>query len=712
VRPIFLTGAHAGDILACHKSSGFSPLPAFPVSFHPRSGSGGEGSEGVSAMSSLRLCTYRSSLSFIFLLVFSSFVPPSAASVGFQSVSQDELKMTSEPKAPGAVAVILFREVDRDDTARLAHEDVYFRVKILTEEGRKYADIEVPFDPGQTHIDNVHARTIEPDGSIVNFGEQVFEKQIVKTHGLKYMAKTFSLPNVQVGSILEYYYTINMNDQYIGFDSHWIISDELFTKNARFSLKPYAGDNPPLNLRWTWHDLPPGTADPMQAANHIVNLEVHDVPAFQTEDYMPPENELKARVDFIYSEDMFEKDPQVYWKKRAKKLNGQLEGFIGKRNAMEQAVSQIVAPGDAPEVKLRKMYARVQQIRNTSYEQEKTQQEQQREKEKAPSNVEDLWKKQYGSGVELTWLFLGLARAAGFDASGVWVADRANYFFSPQTMDGRRLDANVVLVKLNGNDLYFDPGAEFVSFGMLPWVETGVGGLKLDKDGGSWVVTTLPPSADSVIRRKAQLKFTEGGDLEGTLTVTYTGLEGTERRVVERLADDAARKKYLEDEVKEWIPAACDVDLTNNPDWKSSDDMVAEFNVKIPGWVAAAGRRALFTVGLFGNPEKHMFDHSERVHKIYFSFPYQLDDDVTVDLPLGWQISSLPAPQDNTGRVIGYTMHAENDKGTLHLKRTLNLDILLLEQKYYASLRNFYQMVRTTDEEQVILQPIASSASN
>ncbi len=662
-------------------------------------------------MSSLRLLLCRNFSLFTLLAISISFSNLAKASVGFQPVSPDELKMTSEPKAPGAMAVILFREVDRDDTALVAHEDVYFRVKILTEEGRKYADIEVPFVKEQGNVANIHARTIEPDGSIVNFGGQVFDKQIVKARGLKYLAKTFTLQNVQVGSILEYYYTIDMSDQYIGYGSHWILSDELFTRYAKFSLKPYAGDNPPLNLRWTWNTLPPGTAQPAQAGNHVITLEAHDIPAFQTEDYMPPENELKSRVDFIYSEDIFEKEQQVYWKKRGKKLNGQLEGFIGKKNAMEQAVSQIVGPSDTPEVKLRKIYARVQQIRNTSYEVEKSEQEQKREKEKSPSNVEDLWKKQYGDGVQLTWLFLGMARAAGFDASGVWVADRANYFFSPQTMDGRRLDENVVLVKLNGQDTYFDPGAAFIPFGMLPWVETGVTGLKLDKEGGSWVQTTLPPSADSAIRRKAQLKFEEGGDLEGKIAVTYTGLEGAERRIEEHLADEAARKKYLEDEAKGWIPAACDVDLTNQPDWKSSGDLVAEFNVKIPGWVAAAGRRALFTVGLFSAPEKHIFDHSERVHPIYFSFPFERDDDVSVDLPLGWQVASLPKPQNQVGHVLGYTMQAENDKGTLHVKRTFDLDVLLLDQKYYAALRSFYQMVRATDEEQVILQPIATSAS-
>ena len=79
---------------------------------------------------------------------------------------------------------------------------------------------------------------------------------------------------------------------------------------------------------------------------------------------------------------------------------------------------------------------------------------------------------------------------------------------------------------------------------------------------------------------------------------------------------------------------------------------------------------------------------------------------------MGWQISTLPTPQKDDGHVVLYTMNAENNKGTLHLSRTLNVDILILEQKYYSALRNFFQVVRTADEQQVILQPGGTNASN
>ena len=55
----------------------------------------------------------------------------------WQPISQEELKMTSLPEAPGAPAVYLYRQVDRNDSNRASTEYNYVRIKILTEEGRK-----------------------------------------------------------------------------------------------------------------------------------------------------------------------------------------------------------------------------------------------------------------------------------------------------------------------------------------------------------------------------------------------------------------------------------------------------------------------------------------------------------------------------------------------------------------------------------------------
>lgn len=133
---------------------------------------------------------------------------------GFQPVSPEELNMTGEPLAPGAPAVILYREVDREDVNISAstsyasgngtvgaghaytirevgsgHENDYYRVKILTDEGRKYGDVEIPFETGRgLDLTNVHGRTIHPDGFIVNFDGKIVDREIHKAKGVRYKA--------------------------------------------------------------------------------------------------------------------------------------------------------------------------------------------------------------------------------------------------------------------------------------------------------------------------------------------------------------------------------------------------------------------------------------------------------------------------------------------------------------------------------------------
>jgi len=620
----------------------------------------------------------------------------------WQPISPEELKMTSLPEAPGAPAVYLYRQVDRDDNT--SREYNYVRIKVLSEEGRKYADIDIPFVKGNESIQNLKARTIRPDGSIANFDGKIYEKEIVKTRGLKYLAKTFTLPDVQVGSIIEYHFFDQMDENQL-YSSHWILSEQLFTKHAKFSLKPYSG----ASLRIIWQGLPTGITP---TKGNPVRLEISNIDPFRSEDFMPPENELKARVDFLYSRSD-EKDSIKFWKAEGKLLNESVENFVGKRKAMEQAVAGIAAASDSPEVKLQKIYMRVLQVHNTTLQVDKTEQEQKRAKEKENNNVEDVWKHGYGNGRQINWLFLAMARAAGFEANCVYLSSRNEYFFQPQSMNPGQLNGDVVAVKLNGKDAYFDPAAGYAPFGLVTWDETGVAGLRLDKEGGSWITTPIPESSSSQIARNADLKLSEDGTLQGKLKVTFSGLEALWRRVEERNEDAGSRKKFLEDQIKEYIPIGSEVELSNKPEWNSAaTTFVAEYDIKVPGWASGAGRRVLVPTALFSNSEKHLFEHADRIHSIYFSFPFQKSDDVTIELPLGWQVSSVPKPLTQDSHVVIYKLKVDENKGVLHIQRQLDMQLLMLDVKYYGALRNFFQTVRTADEQQIVLQPGSAAATN
>ncbi len=116
---------------------------------------------------------------------------------------------------------------------------------------------------------------------------------------------------------------------------------------------------------------------------------------------------------------------------------------------------------------------------------------------------------------------------------------------------------------------------------------------------------------------------------------------------------------------------------------------------------------AIFTAG-----EKGLFERENRVHPVYFTFPYQKADDVTIELPPGWQVISVPPPQNPNGGAAVYNLKVEQSPGALRLTRKLSIDILMLQQKYYGTLRNFFQVVRTGDGEQIVVQPGEIHASN
>src|SRR5690242_12279558 len=169
-------------------------------------------------------------------------------------VNPADLALKDNPASPGSHAMILYREVHTDSAKSYVSE--YIRIKIFTEEGKDYGDVEIPFVKGVSDVKNVRARTIRPDGSIVNFEGKPFEKTVVKAGGLKVLEKAFSLPDVQPGCIIEYKYLLQDDTDFF-IAPHWEVQQGLFTREAKFSITPATGPGSPA-LYWVPYNLEKG----------------------------------------------------------------------------------------------------------------------------------------------------------------------------------------------------------------------------------------------------------------------------------------------------------------------------------------------------------------------------------------------------------------------------------------------------------------------
>ena len=235
-----------------------------------------------------RTCTTIYGIVRILIIAFTACPRPARAD-DWLPIPPEDLALKDNPKQPGADAMILYRQVVVDASkANISgdSQEEYFRIKIFTQEGTKEGHVEIEFQKQLASVTYVAGRTIRPDGSIVKFDGQVLETTVEKIPGSKYLAKTFTLPDVQPGCIIEYKYSIQGKPEHV-LDWGWRVSQSIYTREARFSYTPYTGYG--SNLRpIIRRNMLPADATPQLLANGSYLMVVHDVPGIVEEPLMPP----------------------------------------------------------------------------------------------------------------------------------------------------------------------------------------------------------------------------------------------------------------------------------------------------------------------------------------------------------------------------------------------------------------------------------------
>jgi hypothetical protein len=642
---------------------------------------------------------------------------PAQVSDSWQAVPQDDLALKDNSADPGSAAMILERQVYTDDEKRLQTE--WIRIKVLTEAGRSYADVQIPYRVKNTSIEDIRGRTVRPDGTVIPFSGVTFDKVVAKYKKYRYNARTFTLPGVEVGSVIEYSYALRWKERLPDYvrnpgsyiieegwtvpTTTWTIRQDLFTRHAVFVIRPVKGrrlDFAKVRLPDKYPSLQPDGS---------MRMEVKNVPAIEEETYMPPESVLNSRVHFYYVVGFVGN----YWKTISKAQAERAQKFIEKTRFLEQAANSIAPPSDPPETRLRKLYARVQQVRYLSYEPTRTEKEEKSEHLSENKSAEDIFRHNYANANEINFLFTALARSAGFDASVVEVVNRGSNVFEPQVLDSSQLDAMIVLVRLNGEKLFFDPATRFCPYGVVPWFESDTGGLRWDKMGGDTLKVESPDGQLGAIERDADLKMQPDGGLDGTLEIVLTGQEALDRRLSAANEDEAGRRKLLEDEVKEVTPPGATINIDAVTGWQESEQPLRiKCHLNAPRFAALTPRRLLFPLSVFQANSKNPFPQVYRVEPVYFQHGYRVVDKIKIAIPAGYAVESLPADVDH-----------KVDFAEFHEKRTREADVVRLERnaqmtgyyfpvQAYIDLRKYFKRLRQSDAELVVLRKTDSAPSH
>ena len=632
-------------------------------------------------------------------------VTPSLLRAQFQQPTDEELKMTSDPKAPGAAAVYLYREETTDDT--LHFHSYYERVKVLTEKGKELATIRIPYEHGEFKVTNILGRTIHADGTVIPLTVKPTDLVDVKSKGYQVNTMVFTLPSVEVGSILEYRLDLRYDDNMVS-EPTWQIQQPFFVHKAHYMFKPVGGghsitDRSGRGLNWLMFattGIPQEKVVADNVGRYVVDLT--DIPPIPDEDWMPPLNTIKERVDFYYTYATSGKD---FWESEEKHWAKEAERFTNPGNPIKAAAAEIVGAATGEEQKARLIYTAVMKLDNTDFSRKKSEAELKAENIKAIRNAEDVWAQKSGSSDDMALLYVALARAAGLKVWPMEVVDRSRAIFDPRFLNAGQLDDYIAVIELGGKEIFLDPGQKMCPFGLLQWKHMLATGIRLSDKGPAEQTTPAIPYSNAVTKRVAELDIDPTGALKGTVRVLMVGPEALRWRQMALENDVDEVKKRFNESMQEDLPDGVQAEFDHflGLDDYNSDLMAI---VKVSGNIGTATGKHVFLPGFFFESHaKHPFvAQDKRSVPIDVHYPRLTTDDVTYHLPPAFTVESAPQTPG-----ASWPNHAVLKSATstsadgVEVTRTLAYNFTLLRADEYGELHDFYQKVATADEQQLVL---------
>ncbi len=642
----------------------------------------------------------------------------------FQKPSSQELKMTADPKAPGAAAVYLNVEEITDDDAH--YESVYARIKVLQEKGKELATVEIPYWRGNFRVDDIKARTIHADGTVIPLAgkpeDLLAAKMSTKDGGAQVNRKVFNLPSVEVGSILEYFYKLRYDD-YRFSSPFWEIQHQYFVHKARYSFTPAHAflsgvsadfirdqNGLPINSLQLWQILPPGVTVKQDAKGRF-NVEVSDIPAMPDEDWMPPLENFGYKITFYYMNAESSKD---FWASEIKRWSADVDRFAEPSKPIHEAVAGLTAPGDSGLEKARKLYKAVQALDNTDFSRKKGESEMKQLNMKQTKTAQDIWAQKSGSSEEIALLYLAMLRAAGLSARAMKIADRSENIFDPTYLRFSQLEDIIINLDIDGDEILLDPGQKMCPFQKLHWKHSNATGFLEGSDGVEPDHTPPPSYMDNNTTRKADITLDSQGGMQGALRFTMTGQEALYWRQIALRNDGDEVKKRFDHWLESIVPEGVEAHVDHFTGLDNPDANLAAF-VNAKGTLGTATGKRLLLPGFFfeSRSRRPFVEEENRQEPVDMHYGEIVNDQVVYHLPEGMAIEG--APQDAK---IPWPAHAvlgestEQAPGQITVKRTLARAFTFVLKDQYQDLRGFYQKVAASDQQQLVLAASATPKGN
>lgn len=574
-----------------------------------------------------------------FLFIFTAYLlfGTQASAQRWEPVKPEELAQRSSTVEPDADAEILNWDVRIDDssTDRMVMQN-YVRVKIFTEKGQEqYSKVDIPYRKG-TKVRNIQARVIKADGSITELEKsEIFDQEVVRADKIKVRAKSFAVPGIEPGVIVEYRYQEELRGEWAN-NMRMAFQQDVPIKRKTYFFKPFADARViSFNMRESGFEKDKGG---------FYRATMENIKAVKDEPHMPPIDEVRSWM-------------LVYYSNRRKQTASDFWSIYGGIIVDVYDVKRTLRPGKDitskaeeltrgvadPHEKIKSIFDFCKnEIKNLSFDTTLTEEE--KDDLKLNKTPLDTLKKKEGTLGDINELFGSLVAATGMETRYSFSGDRSEKFFDPSQAHQSFIHFSGIAVKVNDRWYFYSPGDYFVPYRMMPWNEQATSALLLGHKDYMTIQTPLSPPDASKAIRKGVFTLSEDGTLEGEVEIQYTGHLSTRYKLDNYKESESKREDMLKDQVKENISTA---EISNISVLNANDPekpFTYKYKIRVPGYAQKVGRRLLFQPGVFERGAKPVFSSTTRTYPIFFHYPWAQEDEIRITLPEGYELDSADAP--------------------------------------------------------------------
>ncbi len=627
--------------------------------------------------------------------------PGPVSAAHFPAIPRSAKQLSSVPRFPEAPAVVLYRNarftmMGTRVSQTYSSLEVEGRIKLLTQEGKKYGEVEVPHNDF-VRLVSFEGRTVLPDGRVVPLPKDaVFEQKVSGQRNWSETTATF--PALEPGAILDYRYELRFES--IAHLDPWYFQDAI----------------PTLHSEITYYVPSDVAAAPWGRASFGAKFQSHqrrtargtefkvwmdDLPPIPDEPEAFPFEDLSSRF-LLLPTSINSGGAGRYllfddWKATCNVLDSYYADVLHRDDAVRAKAREIArAAGDDPEARARALFAFVRDSIST-----------------APvlgvvpvggGTLDDRLEAQRADSAGKALMLQTMLDAAGVVGDLVWAADRRYGRVDLEVANPNWFEKVLVRVELGGRDVFLDPSDPGNGFGYLDADLEGMDSLVYSRRKPEKIELPSRPWESNTRHATLALRVGDDGAVSGTGRLDLEGHDGAAWLLAQ--GSSADRRDALTDYLKKRFSGfeVSDVEVTEDLDaprieltWslaQREEDVLGDQVEVVPS-------RPLGPIS-----QRFTLAPADRLTPVLLPFADRDEEKVTVSWPRGWRADVVPESSSFSSGAGSFTTEVSVEDGGQRLVYSRRFDTREREfvgREAYAALRDLYAAVEKSDAEKLLL---------